>query len=105
LKALHLYRSYENCRRPGVAILDMQMSKVPIISGYVPHSRHITGFVTIVPRRMSLVEQELLTPLEHPSSSAIGGGSKSLSFFFWPLYCLSFDLRLLFTPLVSSVQT
>jgi hypothetical protein len=24
----------ENCRRPGVAILDMQMSKVPIISGY-----------------------------------------------------------------------
>jgi hypothetical protein len=30
-----LYRSYENCRRPGVAILDMQMSKVPIISGYV----------------------------------------------------------------------
>jgi hypothetical protein len=30
-----LYRSYENCRRPGVAILNMQMSKVPIISGYV----------------------------------------------------------------------
>ena len=30
-----LYRSYENCRRPGVAILDVQMSKVPIISGYV----------------------------------------------------------------------
>jgi hypothetical protein len=29
-----LYRSYENCRRPGVAILDMQMSKIPIISGY-----------------------------------------------------------------------
>jgi hypothetical protein len=29
-----LYRSYENCRRPSVAILDMQMSKVPIISGY-----------------------------------------------------------------------
>jgi hypothetical protein len=29
-----LYRSYENCRRPGVAILDMQMSKVPIIFGY-----------------------------------------------------------------------
>jgi hypothetical protein len=23
----------ENCRRPDVAILDMQMSKVPIISG------------------------------------------------------------------------
>jgi hypothetical protein len=28
------FRLYENCRRPGVAILDMQMSKVPIISGY-----------------------------------------------------------------------
>jgi hypothetical protein len=24
----------ENCRRPCVAILDMQMSKIPIISGY-----------------------------------------------------------------------
>jgi hypothetical protein len=32
-----LYRSYENCRRPGVAILNMQMSKVPIISGYEMH--------------------------------------------------------------------
>jgi hypothetical protein len=26
---------YENCRRSGVAILYMEMSKVPIISGYV----------------------------------------------------------------------
>ena len=34
-----LYRSYENCRRPGVAILDMQMSKVAIISGYVAYLR------------------------------------------------------------------
>ena len=34
-----LYRSYENCKRPGVAILDMQMSKVPIISGYVETDR------------------------------------------------------------------
>jgi hypothetical protein len=25
-----------------------------------------------------------------------------LSFFFWPLYCLSFDVRILITPLVSS---
>ena len=24
-----------------------------------------------------------------------------LSFFFWPLYCLSFDLRILITPLLS----
>jgi hypothetical protein len=28
------YSRYEHCRRPGVAILDMQMSKVPIISRY-----------------------------------------------------------------------
>ena len=28
---VRLYRSYENCRRLGVAILDMQMSKVPVI--------------------------------------------------------------------------
>ena len=27
---------------------------------------------------------------------------RCLSFFFWPLHCLSFDLRLLITPLVSS---
>jgi hypothetical protein len=26
-----------------------------------------------------------------------------LSFFFWPLYCLSFDLRLLGTPLIYSI--
>jgi hypothetical protein len=37
-----LYRSYENCRRPGVAILNMQMSKVPIISGYEMH-RNVWG--------------------------------------------------------------
>jgi hypothetical protein len=39
-----LYRSYENCRRPGVAILDMQMSKVPIISGYAAE-KHSTCLV------------------------------------------------------------
>jgi hypothetical protein len=40
-----LYRSYENCRPPGVAILDMQMSKVSIISGYVLLEIHETGGV------------------------------------------------------------
>jgi hypothetical protein len=29
--------------------------------------------------------------------------SVCLSFFFWPLYCLSFELRLLITPLVSRI--
>ena len=37
-------RSYENCRRPGVAILDMQMSKVPIISGYVTNEKSKSTF-------------------------------------------------------------
>ena len=36
---ISFFRSYENCRCPGVAILDMQMSKVPIISGYGLHAR------------------------------------------------------------------
>jgi hypothetical protein len=40
-----LYRPYENCRRPGVAILDMQMSKVPIISGYGPLVRRSVSLV------------------------------------------------------------
>jgi hypothetical protein len=34
ISSIHVFRSYENCRRSSVAILDMQMSKVPIISGY-----------------------------------------------------------------------
>jgi hypothetical protein len=38
---LYTCRSYENCRRPGVAILDMQMSKVPIISGYADFLQRI----------------------------------------------------------------
>ena len=48
------YHTYENCRRPGVAILDMQMSKVPIISGYVP-----------------LVEQKLCIIPKHPCSPSV----------------------------------
>jgi hypothetical protein len=36
-----------------------------------PHSRLITGFVTILIGRVPLVEQELLTILEHLSSSPV----------------------------------
>ena len=69
---------------------------------------------------MSLVEQELLTLLEHLSSSPVFGEvrvTRSLvlcvcfvdrflsicTFFFWPLRCLFFfEIRILITPLVSS---
>jgi hypothetical protein len=78
----------------------------------------ITRFVTRV-TRVSLVEQELLTFMEHLSSSLVFSGvhiTRSLvfcvvfcrswfvllSFFFCPLCCLSSDLRILMTPLISS---
>ena len=32
-----LHRSYENCRCLGVAILDMQINKFPLIYGYDLH--------------------------------------------------------------------
>jgi hypothetical protein len=41
-----LYRSYENFRRPGVAILDMQMSKVPIIFNNEWHL--VTYFLKVI---------------------------------------------------------
>jgi len=85
-----------------------------------PHSRLITGFVTRLTRRVPLVEQELHTLPEHPSSSPVFSGvrvTQSLvlyvcfvdrclsfcTFFFWPLCCLFFfDIRFLIAPLVSS---
>jgi hypothetical protein len=77
-------------------------------------------FVTRLTRRMSLVEQELLTLPEHPRSPPIFSGvcvTQSLVlyvyfcrslfvllyFIFWPLCCLFlFDVRILVTLLVSS---
>jgi hypothetical protein len=71
-----------------------------------------------VTRRVSHVEQELLTLPEPLSSHPVFGGvrvarflvfcvmfCRSLFVFFvWPLSCLSvFDLRILITPLVSSI--
>jgi hypothetical protein len=64
-------------------------------------------------------EPEQLTLPDHTSSSTVFSGVRGarslffcvmfcrslfvpLSFFFWPLYCLSFYLRLLITPLASS---
>jgi hypothetical protein len=85
-----------------------------------PHSWLITGFVTRLTQRVPLWDQEQLTFLEHGSSLQVFCGvhvTRSLvlcvmffrllfvllSFFFWPLCCLSFfDLRLLITSLFSS---
>ena len=71
-----------------------------------PHALLITGLVTILTRRMPLVEEKLPTLPEHLSSCCsifrfLFCGSFFLRFF-WPLYYLSFDLRILIIPLVSS---
>jgi len=84
------------------------------------HSCLITGFVTRSTRRVPLVEQALLTLLEHLSSPPVFNGvrvtrsfvlclcfvDRCLSFctfFFWPLCCLFFfNLRILIIHLVSS---
>ena len=101
---------------------------VTIDHGYVPllastsrsffHSWLISGLVTRLTRRVSLVKQELLIFSEHLSSSPSFSGVRVtrslvlcvcrslfvlLYFFFWPLCCLLFfDIRILITPLVSS---
>jgi hypothetical protein len=77
------------------------------------HSWTITGFVIRLTRRVPLVEQEQLTFLEHPSSVPVFSGvcvtrslvlcvcfvDHCLSFCpFLPLWCPSFDLRILITP-------
>jgi hypothetical protein len=91
------------------------MRRLPVPS----RSRLITGFVTRLTRWVSLVEQELLTLLEHLRSLPVVSGVRvtpSLvlyvcfvdsclsfcTFFFWPLCCQFFDIRILITPLVSS---
>ena len=85
-----------------------------------PHSWLITRFVTRITRLIPHVEQELLTLPEHLKSSSVFSWvhiTRSLvfcvvvyialfvplSYFFWPLYCLTvFDLRCPMIPLVSS---
>jgi hypothetical protein len=79
-----------------------------------PRSGLITGFVTRLTRRVSRLEQELLTLPEDLSSPPDFSGvrvtrslvlyvcfvDRSLSFFFWPLCCLFFfDIRILITSL------
>jgi hypothetical protein len=85
----------------------------------LPRSWLITGFVTRLTWRVPLVEQELLTLPEHMSftpGSYLGSCYLIVSFhcmfcrllfvllyfFFWPLWCLFFDVQILITSLVSS---
>ena len=95
---------------------------VPLVvstSRSFPYSWLITRFVTRITRRVLLLDQELITLPEHLSSAPVYRGvrvTRSLvlyvcfvdlclsfcNFFCWPLCCLSFDIRLLVTPLVSS---
>ena len=79
-----------------------------------PHVRLVIGFVTRIAQWVPYVEQELLTLPVHLSSCCsifsflCGVFFQPLfgffCFFLWSLHhtCMSFDLRLLITPLVSS---
>ena len=101
--------------------LDDPYNYVPLVVNTFrsfPHSWLMTMFVTIVTWWVPLVEQEILTfrsTWVHPGFyrgscysifSFMGNVCRSLfvllSFNFWPLCCLSYDLRILITPLVIS---
>ena len=97
--------------------IDRQSNKCSICLNITKISWLITKFVTRWTRRMSLVEQELLTLPEHLCSPPVFSGVRvtrslflycrslfvHLYLFFWPLCCLFFfDIRILITPLVSS---
>ena len=70
-----------------------------------PRSWHITGFVTRITWWVSLVEKELFTISEHLSSHRSLVFCEVfcillfviLSYFVWPLSCVSLDLRLVIT--------
>ena len=89
------------------------MFHFPVLSSFMTYH----GCVTRLTRQVQLVEQELLTPPQHLGSPPVFSGVRvtrslvlcvcfldlSLSFFYWPLFCLFFfDLRILITPLLSS---
>ena len=85
----------------------------PVLS----HPRLITGCVTRLTLRVTLVKQELFTLPEHLSSLLIievrvtrslvvyvcfvGCCLSHCTFFCWSLCCLFFDIRILITPLLS----
>ena len=102
--------------------LTSSFRKIPLVlstSHSFPHSCLITWFAIRVTRRLSLLEEELLTLPEHLISTPALVGfilfelllsvycfvNRCLSFYsfysFWPLCCLSFDLWILITPFIS----
>ena len=99
-----------------IIILHLYVPLVVSTSRSFSHSLLIPGLVTRLARWMPLVDLILPEHLSSPPDFSGVHGTRSLvfcvmffrslfflwSFFFWPLCCLSFDLRILITPLVSS---
>jgi hypothetical protein len=113
-------RHHDLVDRYGISVTN-DHGYVPLVvntSRSFPRSRLITGFVTRLTRRVPLVEQELLTLLEHLSSPPVFSGvrvTRSLVLYvcfvdrclffctFSFLCCLFFfDIGILIAPLVSS---
>ena len=114
-------RHHDLVDRYGISVSQMTMDMLHLSqtlpSPFLIHD--ITRFVTRLTRRAPLMEQELFTFPEHLSSPPILSGvrvTRSLAlcicfvyrclsfctFFFWPMCCLFFDIRILITILVSS---
>jgi hypothetical protein len=66
-----------------------------------PHTWLITGFVTRSTRRVSLVEQELLTLPEHLSSPPVFVGSCNSIFSFMCMFCRSLFVLFLLVIMLS----
>ena len=114
-------RHHDLVDRYGISVSQMT-TYVPLVVNTFrsfPRSLLITGFVTRLTRRVSLVKPELLTLPEHLSSPPVFSGvrvtrslvlyvcfvDRCLYFFFWPLCCLFFDIRIMITPLVFSCSS
>ena len=116
LKSLVLRSHHDLVDHYGISVSQMTTDMFPLSQKLPgPFLIHdITGFVTRSTRRVPLVKQELLTLPEHMSSPPVFSGvpvTRSLvlcvcfvdrCLSFWPLCCLSCDLRVLFTHLASS---
>jgi hypothetical protein len=120
-KVLYQFARYVCVQTSGVINYVVYWSAFLFLKTFItcrsfPHSWSINWFVTILTRRVPIVEQELFTLLGHLSSAPVCSGvrvtrslvlcvcfvDRSLSFFLWPLCCLFFDLRILITPFASS---
>jgi hypothetical protein len=112
-------RHHDLIDRYGISVSQVtkNMFQLSLTSLSFPHSWFITGCVTRLTLRVPLVERELLTLPEYPSSPPVLSGirvtrslvlcvcfvNRYLSF--WSLRGLSFfDLWILITPLISSIS-